>query len=173
MSLIDLIEQPPAVSPAVPSLASILVTNRPLILRAFDGEFAEIVISSRVKTIIEDINRIDMGSLNKITETIADIVQDGILNEDDFPHLIELATFVYTLVASKKSSFKGKGYTQQIIVCSDLLKYLLRLYIQEGDVDIDDDKKDAFLARVNILVDLCISLMKVTVRPSWVSCCGC
>ena len=169
-------QQQPVVQEKRPTVDAIEITG-PLILLAFEGKFPDIVLDKRVKRAIEDINRMDMGSLNKITESMALIVQDGVLDDRDIPRIIELANFTFTLISSKTSSFRKKNRTEQIHVCANLIRYLAKLYIFHGDVNIKDEHKAAFFAKVDVLIDSCVSLMLAIVTPSFLrrlfSCCCC
>lgn len=157
---IKLKEEPIEEAPPAPSYIDAIPSSAPLILKAFGGMFPEIPIPKHVLRMVEDINRMDMTSLTKITEAMSLIVQDGVLNKDDMPRLLELAVLVYDCVSSRSSHYFHHTRTYHIELCAELLKYLLKLYIQKGDVGIADEDKADFLLQMDKLVDSCIALMK-------------
>lgn len=157
---IKLKEEPVEEAPPAPSYIAAIPSSAPLILKAFGGQFPDIPIPKHVLRMVEDINRMDMTSLTKITEAMSLIVRDGVLNKDDMPRLLELAVLIYDCVSSRSSHYFHHTRTYHIELCSELLKYLLKLYIQKGDVGIADDDKADFLLQMDKLVDSCIALMK-------------
>jgi hypothetical protein len=118
-----------------------------------------ITISSEVKSIILKLLETEPNYFNDIEKTLVEIIKDNKINTNDIPNIITLIQKLYELLYKLKDpKMDGKNRCE---VCSSIIKFLIRVLIEERIIKIDDEHKIEFKNDIYKLIDSFIGLVRL------------
>jgi len=122
-----------------------------------DNLKVKIDINANAKNVIGIILERNPLLFNNIEGAIKNMTKDSKIDANDIPDIILCVQQIYEIVCSVKN------YTKEDLanITSCIIKTIIHILVEERKIDVADDKKEAFLAMSDKLVDSCISLMRL------------
>lgn len=114
-------------------------------------------LNDNVTDVINKVLKHTPDFLNDIEKTIVEIFKDNKIDSNDVPNLIISLQKLYKLIyKSKDIKLDSKKSAE---VCESVLKFIIRVLVEERKIKLDEDKKAAFLELIDKLIESCISLL--------------
>jgi hypothetical protein len=114
-------------------------------------------ISPNAKHAIEIVLERNPLLFNNIEGSIKNMTKDSKIDTNDIPDIILCVQQIYEIVCSVKKYSKEELAN----ITSCIIKTIIHILVEERKIDVADDKKDAFLAMSDKLIDSCIALMRL------------
>ena len=108
-------------------------------------------------TIIQKIISYSPDFFNEIDKLINEIIKDGKIDSNDIPNLILLIKKLYELIHNLKSLKLDND--KRLEICKSILKFIIRVLIDERIIVVNDENKQIVLALIDNLIDSCVSLI--------------
>jgi len=145
--------------------------NKTLSTFVVSNDYTKIIsypLSDNVLILIKILVKDSPKSLEKMSNTIKDIISDGKLDMSDIPKIVLLITELNN--TNLKDVFKTQNIQKSDLF--DLIKFIIHLIVELKYVKVEDEKKifdmlDMSLKLLNTNIDIINSL--VAIKPSW--CC--
>ena len=119
----------------------------------------DVTVTSEVKAIILKLLETEPNYFNDIEKTLVEIIKDNKINTNDVPNIITLIQKLYELIYKlKDTKMDGKKRCE---VCSSIIKFLIRVLIEERIIKIDDEHKIEFITDIDKLIDSFIGLVRL------------
>jgi hypothetical protein len=125
-------------------------------------------LNDNVTDIINKVLKHSPNFLNDIEKAFVEIVKDNKIDSNDIPNLIVLVQKLYELIYKAKDIKLDSKKTAE--TCGHILKFIIHVLVEERKIKLDEDKKAAFFALTDKLIDSCISLLSFSKLVKGSSC---
>ena len=117
-------------------------------------------IDEPVKKVLLALMKAQPHFFSEVETILINITQDNKIDAADIPNIIILLQKLYILIVDLKSIKLNTVACSE--TCGAVIKIIIHVLVEEDIVHITIDKKEAFLANVDKLLDSCVDLLKFT-----------
>ena len=127
-----------------------------------------VTLSDKIKALIIQLIETNPSLFKEINALLLNIIKDGKIDAVDVPDFIKLLQKLYEVVHNSKDIKLSK--TELADSCGIVVKFVIHTLIEEDYIKIQAERKVEFLTEIDILIDTCISLIKLSTTLKSPSC---
>jgi len=150
---------PEIVVPSEPVVTPDLIDLLKLVVQTHDSKI-NIRLSNKLKDVITTLIETNPTLFKEFNATLLNIIKDGKIDSADIPEFVILVQKVYEIVYVSKQINASKEELADS--CGIIAKFVVHTLIEKGYVKMDKERKVIFLSEIDNIIDVCVSLIKVS-----------
>ena len=95
--------------------------------------------------------------LNELEKLLLEVIKDNKIDSNDIPIFILIVQIIYERIFSQKEIHLDSSKRAEF--CLNILKFFIRIFIEENMIVIDNDKKNNILSQIDLLIECCVNLL--------------
>ncbi len=154
---------PDTVTPEIQQSSEIvlpdLIDLLKLVVQTHDSKI-NVRLSDKIKGIITTLIETNPTLFKEFNTTLLNIIKDGKIDSADIPEFVVLVQKVYEIVyVSKKINVSKDELADS---CGIIAKFVVHTLLEKDYVKMDKERKVVFLSEIDNIIDVCVSLIKVS-----------
>jgi hypothetical protein len=117
-------------------------------------------LSDKMQGIITTLIETNPTLFKEFNATLLNIIKDGKIDSADIPEFVILVQKVYEIVYISKQINVSKEELADS--CGIIAKFVVHTLIEKDYVKMDKERKVVFLSEIDNIIDVCVSLIKVS-----------